>query len=562
MAAPRILFYAINGTGLGHLSRLLAIARQAKRLLDCQGRSCDFHVMTTSEASEVAWDFPVYKLPSKTVAVNDAVSARRHAARCKMLISNLVAGIKPDVLVMDTQPEGAFHEFVFLRDYAKAALFIDRRKRREVAEGKVHQSHLGLYERILVPDHPDSAAHYPIASEIATRRRFIGPVHGIREEDWLSPEQVRRTFGARPEQRLVYVSAGGGGDREAETNIHQLVDEVVADPRNLCVVGYGPLYRGKRRYGANVIALGEAEAWRYFRGFDCAFSAGGYNSYQELLAAGIPTSFFAQRKGLDRQDERLAEGRHRGWHRVLAGFDPILIREELTALLDPERADRLRARMAERPRAMGALRGAVALLELQAHVAPSSLDAAALYPAAEAMDLWRRGEVRPITDPSVPFETVWQWHGWRKKTLANRMDLVDEAAAARDRWNRSQLGAEVRPESVCDLDWASWIASRLERWGTDRVTARQLFGRLFKGFDAGAVDQVVRGHFDHLEDHLEPDLLARAIRALHRIERPRETAESLTRLVDAALEGRVPALNLDDPTTWTTDHEEISIVDF
>lgn len=47
------------------------------------------------------------------------------------MISNIVAGTRPDLLVMDTQPQGAYQGFVFLRDYAKATLFIDRRKDRE-----------------------------------------------------------------------------------------------------------------------------------------------------------------------------------------------------------------------------------------------------------------------------------------------------------------------------------------------------------------------------------------------------------------------------------------------
>ena len=68
MPRVRLLFYAINGTGLGHLTRLLAVARSCRELLDALEQEADIRFLTSSEASEVVWDFPVYKLPSKTVA--------------------------------------------------------------------------------------------------------------------------------------------------------------------------------------------------------------------------------------------------------------------------------------------------------------------------------------------------------------------------------------------------------------------------------------------------------------------------------------------------------------
>jgi len=63
----KIMFYAINGTGLGHLSRLLNLAREARSVLHAMDLKADFQFLTTSEASQACFDFPVYKLPSKTL---------------------------------------------------------------------------------------------------------------------------------------------------------------------------------------------------------------------------------------------------------------------------------------------------------------------------------------------------------------------------------------------------------------------------------------------------------------------------------------------------------------
>ncbi len=548
MPTARILFYAINGTGLGHLSRLLAIARQARELLACQGVESDFHFLTTSEAAETAWDFPVYKLPSKTVAVGPAVSARQHASRCKLMISNIVAGIRPDLLVMDTQPQGAYQEFVFLRDYAKATLFIDRRKDREQAAGKIHQSHLALYDRILVPDEPANAAFYPIPRELEARRRFIGPVSGMRPNACLAVDAVRRVFGAAEGQRLIYISAGGGGDREAEHHLNQLLDVAAADPANLCIVGYGPLFRGQRRYTRNTIALAETEAWRYFRGWDAAFSAGGYNSYQELLAAGVPTCFFAQQKGMDRQDERLAEGAAKGWHSVLAGFDPHLIQDALQQLLDPDRSQAIRDRLAQRPLAGGALRGAVELLELQAFAAPNSLDAAALYPAARTLSNWLSDRSRPVLATAPAFAKVWQWRAWLMKTCVPPIGRFDEADQARLLWQTGKAADDDRLDD--EMLWAVWITTLCDNLAFEPGFMRKLLARLFKACPPDRPFHSIRGLLDQLGHHFDPTTQATILRALLSFENPRTCLAALNQLLAAADQEPPHLWDFLQPASW------------
>lgn len=548
MPTARILFYAINGTGLGHLSRLLAIARQARELLACQGVESDFHFLTTSEAAETAWDFPVYKLPSKTVAVGPAVTARQHASRCKLMISNIVAGIRPDLLVMDTQPQGAYQEFVFLRDYAKVALFIDRRKDRELAAGKVHQSHLALYDRILVPDEAANAGFYPIPRELEARRRFIGPVSGMRPNACLSIDAVRRVFGALEGQRLIYISAGGGGDREAEHHLNQLLDVVAADPAHLCVIGYGPLFRGQRRYTRNTIALAETEAWRYFRGWDAAFSAGGYNSYQELLAAGVPTCFFAQQKGMDRQEERLAEGAAKGWHLVLPGFDRHHIQHALQHLLDGEQSQVIRDQLAQRTLAQGALRGAVELLELQAFASPNSLDTAALYPAALTLSDWQTHLDRPALADPLDFAKVWQWRLWLVKTCGDRIRRLDEADQARFVWQSRRADGDDRRDD--EMHWAAWITALCDTLAFEPGLMRKLLARLFKACPPERPFHLVRGLFDQLEYHFDQTTLQTVLRALLFFENPRTCLAAFNQLLAAADQEPPLPWDLHQPASW------------
>jgi len=123
------VFYGINGTGLGHISRLLNIARAARELLHAMNIGADFHFITSSEAPQVAWDFPVTKLPSKTVVNGCDTSNPKFAALSKVMIMNLMTVLRPHLLVMDTMPQGSFGEFTLLKDLCRQKVFINRHKK-------------------------------------------------------------------------------------------------------------------------------------------------------------------------------------------------------------------------------------------------------------------------------------------------------------------------------------------------------------------------------------------------------------------------------------------------
>jgi len=456
------LFYAINGTGLGHLSRLLAIAREARALVEALGLRPELSFLTTSEAPHAGRDFPVFKLPSKTVVARQGASAPRYVAQAKLMVSNVVAGLRPDLLVLDTAPEGAFQELVFLRDYARATAFVDRRKGASKAAAPTHQAHLRLYDRVLVPDEPEAAARYPIPAGLRERRRFVGRVSGLRPEDALPRDLVRAELGVAPGDRLVYVSAGGGGDPEAAAALGALIDALADQAGTVLLVGYGPLYEGPRVYRPNVIPLVAPNARRFFGGVDLAFSAAGYNSYQELLGAGVPTAFFAQAKGMDRQDLRVAEGVARGWHLDLPDLDPAVVRARAAELSDPARRDAIRAALADRAPATGALRAAVELLALHAGLPGSPVDRSALHlvaalrGAAYAAPSEDAGPVE--VEPPAFEEAAAQALAWLRAARGDG-DLEELGFAARQAWTERRAWPAAERELAWGRRLAGWLGA-------------------------------------------------------------------------------------------------------
>jgi predicted glycosyltransferase len=419
--AVSLLFYAINGRGLGHLTRLLAIARAARELLDALEVAHDFQFVTTSEAAAIADDFPVYKLPSKTALGRVRNARERHVQNAKLIVSNLVAAQNPDLLVIDTVPYGAFQEVAFLRSYARATAYVYRRLNERAAASELVQRHLELFDRIVVPDTPDAADHYPLPRAARDRVSFVGAIHGFDAARAWPRERVRDYFGVGTSQRLVYVSAGGGGDGRAE--LDRLVRAVAANSENFVLAGYGPLHRGECVYAPNVVPLLEPNVSRFFGGLDAAISAAGYNSYQELLAARVPSLFFAQKKGLDRQDARLERELSAGLYAVIEREpDADLLRARLEDLLSGAAGRAMRRALATREVPNGALQAAAALLAVCASLGDVGFERASLFEVAA----WRRDLPAPLADDFVTHGRAYR--SWRALAAS-----LPEIAAERDR---------------------------------------------------------------------------------------------------------------------------------
>jgi hypothetical protein len=185
-----------------------------------------------------------------------------------------------------------------------------------------------------------------------------------------------------PDGRLgVWLSAGGGGDARAERTFNNLIEILSAEAGLHLVVGAGPLYRGATWRGPNITWLTDFHAAEDFNGLDFAISAAGYNSFHELLHAGVPTAFFAQEKIADEQSRRVLAAAGAECAIGLSvgedgAFDAKELRQAIAELRDESRRETLAERAGEFVPTNGACDAAVEALS-------TLLPAAALEEALE-----------------------------------------------------------------------------------------------------------------------------------------------------------------------------------
>jgi predicted glycosyltransferase len=298
--------YAVNGSGLGHLTRVLAILRWMKRLALLSGVSLEAYVLTSSEAPGLALEegFAAFKIPSKTAIRKAGLPKDDYLRLARQWVWHSLGLIKPDLLLVDTFPGGSFGELINALDIPGARVFINRAMKEDFARAAGVEKLLSLYDRILIPIEP-TAPQRAFDTAIAAKTRHVGPIM-LRSYEELHPrEEARRRLGI-PENKLgVWLSAGGGGDLHAGDGIETLVETLRDEPDLHLVVGAGPLHGGTPLRGGNITWLTCFNAMEDFAGIDFAVSAAGYNSFHELLHTGVPTAFFAQEKIADEQERRV-----------------------------------------------------------------------------------------------------------------------------------------------------------------------------------------------------------------------------------------------------------------
>ena len=173
---------------------------------------------------------------------------------------------------------------------------------------------------------------------------YTGEVVQFEREELLPRSMGREQLGIADHQRLVYLSAGGGGDPNAEETLRSLVNAFRSQDDIHLLVGAGPLYRGQRLASPNLTWFDSPAVWRYFGTIDAAISAGGYNSFHELLFARVPTAFFSQAKIADDQQQRIRNAvQHGACQEISTPQNTDLVIKTTRELLDEEITARIRS---------------------------------------------------------------------------------------------------------------------------------------------------------------------------------------------------------------------------
>ena len=298
-----VLFYAVNGLGLGHVTRLLSIARKLILLDD----DIEPVFLTSSEACQVIHQhgFMYYHLPSKNIIKDNKGELDKLALTYNAAINNLIAVYQPVAMVIDTLVSGSLDDLLqilLLKKNKIKKVFIHREQQEKVmTPAKIAMQN--YYDLILTP-HYEGTANIPVPDE--SKLRWCGNIM-IRDRNEALPEdEIKTRFKLPKDKTILYLNMGGGGDVSTGKNYEQLFATLCKREDLHVVVSQSPLSKQlpDTRLNGNSSLISWYPMAELMSAFDIAISATGYNTFHELLYHGIPSIFIPKSRGMDDQYAR------------------------------------------------------------------------------------------------------------------------------------------------------------------------------------------------------------------------------------------------------------------
>jgi predicted glycosyltransferase len=319
-----ILMYSHDTYGLGHIRRTMAIASH----LSCDGVNI---LILTGSPIAGRFKFPeridFVRIPGMIKKTNEEyrpLSIKinpRHALDIrKNIITATAKAFQPHLFIVDKEPLGLkkevlptlrwirrclphSHTILGLRDIMDDAETV----RRDWAKKNVYRNLEELYSEIWIygnQDFYDPIAEYAIPETVKQKMLFTGYIPR-RQPNRKAAQRIREDLGIGPDEKLVVLTTGGGGDGFGlmDTYLAMLEQGVPSTPlRSVLVTGpFMPredrrkVFKRARRCGASSF-LFFRQMEKLMAAADLVVSMGGYNTLSEVLSQGTPSLVIPREK--------------------------------------------------------------------------------------------------------------------------------------------------------------------------------------------------------------------------------------------------------------------------
>ena len=274
---PRVLFFNINGSGLGHLSRCLAYARR----LQGRAKSVFFSLASAVEIiNDMGFEADYFVSPFWSRSHINAWN-RELVIRMGLILE----GVKPDVAVFDgTWP---FPGFMHACDVAGVPLRVWSNRglhKKDFEPVPVRES---AFDLVLEPG--EIGTTFAIERDQGPGRKVLTPpVTVLRRDELLDRDQARVALGLPTNGRIALLSLGPGNVKDVTDIARGLIEELRA--RGFIIAwARAPISVRDTALPDDVIPLSVYPLVRYMRAFDVFAGAAGYNTCCEVIQASVPS---------------------------------------------------------------------------------------------------------------------------------------------------------------------------------------------------------------------------------------------------------------------------------
>lgn len=342
----RVLFITINGVGMGHLTRMLAIARRCSDTIEPV-------FLTMSQALKVVREqgFLAEFVPSRKYLNCDV--ARWNGFLCDE-VNELISFYDPAAVLFDGNVpyQGVIDAIKTNPD----PWYIWSRRGMWRAGNHTILQREESFDAVLEPGDLADDYDHGLTTQYRSRTRRVKPIRLLDQRETLPRGEARRELGLSAEKPAVLIQLGAGNNFDYRS-IHTTAFNHVTSQHNAEVaVGEWLISEKPMDLPENVVRLPGYPFARYFNAFDLAISAVGYNSFHELIYAGVPT-ILVPNEAME-QDNQLARALYADRHglaKCVRASEIYEFTSTIDQLFDPE----IRKQMQHRLDALGSENGAV-----------------------------------------------------------------------------------------------------------------------------------------------------------------------------------------------------------
>lgn len=278
----KVLFVSSNGAGMGHITRLLAIANRTVPVLAPV-------FLSMSQAVPVVGDHghPWSYCPSqKTLGISSGLWNPLFTER----FQHMLDVTRPAAVVFDgTSPYRGIVEGA--RKRSDVAYVWSRRGMWRQNSSTRYMPPSGTFDLVLEPG--EAAASYDSGPTAIMRdSQKLAPVTLLRQADLLDRDEARRELGIPHDAFAVLVTLGAGNINDTRSDLTTFADAAASElPGALVYATHSPIATTAAGPSTGVTTISVYPLARSLRAFDLVIAAAGYNVFHEVLLSRIPAVF-------------------------------------------------------------------------------------------------------------------------------------------------------------------------------------------------------------------------------------------------------------------------------
>ena len=294
----RVFLISSNGVGIGHLTRLISVARRMKKDLEPV-------FITFSQGVSILEQFgyAFHYLPSQTHAGIDYAAWN---GWLRSELDELLAVHEPAALVYDgNNPYPGM---------LATAAHSNRTRLCWIRRGMWRPSHdpgflngSRHFDLVLEPDDIAATADRGATTERREEVVAVPPIRLLDESEILSRQEARRELRLHPKHPAVLIQLGSGGNRDVSYLIDLAVEALGRFEKVQIAVVEWLVGTERLKLWPRVQLIRGFPVSRYLNAFDFTVSTASYNTFHETISSGLPAIFVPnEHSSMDDQSARAA----------------------------------------------------------------------------------------------------------------------------------------------------------------------------------------------------------------------------------------------------------------